>query len=175
MTTTPWDNTDGLHVRFGIQEATSQDTSYFQGGETKSFGANRVEDVTIDLTKLNAFGTVTILNDKTFFGAGWVPELVEVETLVAATGATATLSLGLVKNSDRTTAISATAFANALTVASMAAVGTRLSISAGSTGAGANIGVATTFDALLTATVGTANFTAGKVRVRIYWRPTVSL
>lgn len=170
-----WVNSDGLSIDLGITEATSQNASYAQGGEYKTFGANRVSEVTIDLTKLAAFGNVSILNNREFFGAGWVPEMVEVETLVAATGATATLSLGLVKNSDRTTAISATAFASALTVASLAAVGTRLTIVAGSTGAGANIGVATTFDALLTATVGTANFTAGKVKVRIFWRPTVAI
>jgi hypothetical protein len=170
-----WTNSDGLKIDLGITEATSQNPSYTQGGEYKSLGPTRYSEQTIDLTKMNSFGTVTILNDKSFFGAGWVPEMVEVETLVAATGATATLSVGLVKNSDRTTAISATAFVNAVTVASIAAVGTRLTITAGSTGAGANIGVATTFDALWTVTVGTANFTAGKVKVRVYWRPSVAI
>lgn len=170
-----WTNADGLKIDLGITEATSQNASYAQGGEYKTYGANRVSEVTIDLTKLAAFGTATILNDKEFFGAGWVPEMIEVETLVAATGATATLSVGLVRNSDRTTAISGTAFVNAITVASIAAVGTRLTIVAGSTGAGANIGVATTFDALITATAGTANFTAGKIKVRISWRPTVAI
>lgn len=170
-----WVNSDGLSIDLGITEATSQNASYPQGGEYKAFGANRVSEVTIDLTKLAAFGTTGILSNREFFGAGWVPEMVEVETLVAATGATATLSLGLRRNSDRTTDISTTALVNAVTVASIAAVGTRLTITAGSTGAGANIGVATTFDALLTATVGTANFTAGRVKVRVYWRPTVSI
>lgn len=170
-----WVNADGLSIDLGITEATSVNPSYPQGGEYKAFGPTRVSEVTIDLTKLAAFGTTTILNNREFFGKGWVPEKVQVETLVAATGATATLSLGLRQNSDRLTDISTTALASALTVASLAAVGTRLDIVAGSTGAGANIGVATTFDALLTATVGTANFTAGKIKVRVEWRPTVAI
>jgi hypothetical protein len=170
-----WTNSDGLKIDLGITEARDQDATYAPAGEYRSTGPNRVQEQVVDLTKLNAFGTVTILNDRTYFGAGWVPEEIEVETIVAATGATATLSIGLVKNLDRTTAISATAFVNAITVASIAAVGTKLRISAGSTGAGANIGVATTFDALWTATVGTANFTAGKVKIRVYYRPTVAI
>lgn len=170
-----WDNADGLGVKLGITEATSQDVTYPQGGEFKTYGPNRTSEVTIDLTKLAAFGTTKILNDVEFFGAGWVPEMVEIDTLVACTGATATLSLGLRKNSDRTTDISTTALANALTVASLAAVGTRLTLIIGATGVGANIGVATTFDALMTATVGTANFTAGKIKVRVNWRPTVAI
>lgn len=170
-----WLNSDGLNIKLGITEATSQNTSYFPGGEYRSVGPNRVSEVVIDLTKLPAFGTTGILNDVEFFGAGWVPEMVEVETIVAATGATATLSIGLRRNSDRTTDISTTALVNAVTVASIAAVGTRLTITAGSTGAGANIGVATTFDALLSATVGTANFATGKVKVRVFWRPSVNI
>jgi len=170
-----WTNADGLKIDYGVTEATSQNTSYTPGGEYKSFGPRRVSEQVIDLTKMNAFGTVTILNDKAFFGAGWVPEEVELETVVAATGATATLSVGLVRNSNRSTAISATAFINAAAIATFAAVGTKLTFTAGSTAAGANIGVATTFDALWTVTVGTADFTAGKVKVRVFWRPSVAI
>lgn len=171
-----WLNSDGLYIKLGSSEATSQNASYPQGGEYRTHGQNREQSQVIDLTKLNAFGTVTILNDVEFFGKGWVPEAVIIETLVAATGTGATLSLGLVQNSDRVTAISATAFTTAaLTLATIAAIGTRTIITAGSTGAGANIGVATTLDALWTATVGTANFTAGKVRVTVQYRPTVAL
>jgi hypothetical protein len=94
---------------------------------------------------------------------------------VACVGATATLSVGLVKNSDRTTAISATAFIAAAAIATFAAVGTKLTLTAGVTAAGANIGVATTFDALWTVTVGTANFSAGKVKVRVHYRPSVAI
>lgn len=170
-----WLNKDGLFIKLGVSEATSQTVGYPQGGEYRSLGQTRETNITIDLTKLPAFGTTGILNDVEFFGKGWVPEKVEIETLVAATGATATLSLGLRQNSDRVTDISTTALASALTVASLAAVGTKLTITAGSTGAGANIGVATTLDALLTGTVGTANFTAGLINVRVSWRPTVNL
>lgn len=168
-------NSDGLYIKLGVTEATSQVAGYPQGGEFKTHGETRVQSQILDLAKLPAFGTTGILNDVEFFGKGWVPEVITVETLVAATGATATLSIGLRQNSDRVTDISTTALINAITVASIAAVGTRLTITAGSTGAGANIGVATTFDALWTATVGTANFTAGKVRVSVQYRPTVAL
>lgn len=174
-----WLNSDGLNLKLGITEATSQNAAYPPGGEYKTFGPTRISETVIDLTlatgQVAAFGTTKILNDVEFFGAGWVPESVEIETLVAVTGATATLSLGLRKNSDRTTDISTTALANVVTVASMAAVGTKQTLIIGVTGVGANIGVATTFDALMTATVGTANFTAGKIKVRVSWRPTLAI
>lgn len=171
-----WVNADGLSIDLGITEATSVNPKYFQAGEYKTYGPVRTDEFTIDLTQLPAFGTAGILNNRTFFGKGWVPERVEIETLVAVTGTGATLSLGLIQNSDRTTVISATALTTAaLTQTLMAAVGTRLDIVAGSTAAGANIGVATTLDALVQATVGTANFTQGRIKLRIDWRPTVNI
>lgn len=171
-----WLNSDGLNIKLGVTEATSQNTSYPQGGEFRTHAATREQSLVIDLTKLAAFGTTAILNDTMFFGKGWVPEAVVIEVLVAATGSGATLSLGLRQNSDRTTDISTTAFTAAtLLQTALTPVGTRLTITAGSTGAGANIGVATTLDALWTATVGTANFSAGKIRVTVQYRPTVAL
>lgn len=170
-----WYNQDGLKIDLGVTEATSQNPAYIQAGEYRAEGPVRVCEQTIDLIRLNAFGTATILNDKTFFGKGWVLEQVEIETLVAVTGATATLSVGLIQNSDRTTVISGTALASVVPVATIAAVGTKLLLTAGSTGAGNFIGVANTFDALVTATAGTANFTAGRIKVRYRWRPSINI
>jgi hypothetical protein len=165
-----WFNSDGLKIDLGITEASDQNLSYPDAGEYKTFGPVRIQETVIDLTKLAAFGTTGILSDKVFFGKNWVVERVEIETLVACTGATATLSLGT-RQSDRVTDISTTAFASAVPVATIAAVGTKLLLTAGSTGAGNRIGVNNTIDALWTATVGTANFTAGVIRVRVEYRP----
>lgn len=174
MTSAPWLNSDGLLVKLGISEAADQVSGYAPVGEYRNNGPTRFTEILIsDLTKLPAFGTVGILNDVSFFPHGAVIEQVTIEVVTAATGTGATLSLGLVKNSDRTTAISATALTTAgLLQTALTPAGTKINITAGSTGAGAFIGVANTFDALFTATVGTANFTAGAIRVRIDWRPT---
>lgn len=170
-----WVNADGLKIDLGITEATSQNPAYVQAGEYKTYGATRETEYTIDLTKLAAFGTTSILEDKSFFGLGWVVERVQIETLVTPTGTGATLSIGTRKNVDRTTDISTTAWVNAATLASLGSAGTRQDLVLGSTGAGGYIGLANTFDALATATVGTANFTAGKVKVRVSWRPSVNI
>jgi hypothetical protein len=112
-----------------------------------------------------------IVNDNVFFPKG--VRIQEVETYVetAATGATATLDLGLMQT-DRTTVTSATAFLAGVTVASLATVGTKAVVTAGGTFAGALIGTTTAQVNHITIRVNTATFTAGVVKVRIrYYKP----
>lgn len=154
-----WYNSDGLYVKFGTEEGVSAFI-----GENSTVGAKREVEIILDLTTLTS--TDTILDYTQFLPANAFIEEIEVEVLTAATGATATLSVGLYK-SDGTTAISATGLLNALPLASIDALGERSLVTTGSTGAGATIGSTPGFPALISAKWGTAAFTAGRLAIRV--------
>lgn len=162
---TPWRNGDGMNVYWPGDAGTVT-----RGGEV-DFDGRHETFVEIDLTKLPAFGTDTqIVAENVSIPKGAMIDHVELFTTKAATGATATLSVGLVQLSDRTTILDTAALINAATVASIATLGTEIEYRVGSTGAGTKIGTQLTTDAyLITAQAGTANFTAGKVQVRVRW------
>jgi len=108
---------DGLYRKYGIKKVIP-DT----GGEYKTYGDFREVEIGIDLTKLNRNGdtpvaqtlaTDYIQSDQIFFPVQGqnttnAPQIVQVivDTVVAAVGATATLSLGLISDVDRTTVLS---------------------------------------------------------------------
>lgn len=184
MSSGNWLNADGLYLEFGTTKSTIQDMGVYNthlGSEMVEFG--------LDLTTLTT--SPLILSQTTFFppaggtsGANsnvWMIEKAELVVDVAATtGTSATLKVGLIQD-DRTTVPSNYdhAIINAATQGSMATVGDALlfvgadSIPAGATTGGTLIGTtpaATTGPYYITAQTGTGTFTAGKVRVRIYFR-----
>jgi hypothetical protein len=167
MSSGNWLNNDQLYLKFGTSKAVPSTTGEF---ETPTSGGLRVIEGLIDLTTLNT-STATILEDNLKFPTGMLPEQVELFVETAATGATATLSIGLMKD-DRSTSLSDTAFVNAVAVATLTPAGTKLIINVGSTGAGGYLGqtVNPTEPGYLTAKAGTAVFSAGKVRYRILYR-----
>ncbi len=156
----------GLYVKIGPETAVPQ-----VSGEYRTYGELREIELVLNLTSYPFGATNYIVSDNTFFPTG--VRIQEVETYVdtAATGATATLDVGLMRT-DRTTVTSATAFLAAATVASFATVGTKAIVTAGGTFAGALIGTTTSTVNYITVRVNTASFTAGVVRVRIrYYKP----
>jgi len=157
----------GLYIKIGPEVAVPS-----TGGEYKTYAELREIEFTLNLANPTyTFGATNyIINDNLFFPTG--VRIQEVETVVdtAATGATATFDLGLMRT-DRTTVTSATAFLAAVTVASLATVGTKAVVSTGGTFAGALIGTTTASVNYVTLRVNTANFTAGVVKIRIrYYR-----
>lgn len=166
-----WMNNDGLYLQYGTQKAVPE-----VAGDYMSYGANRVVELYLDLTTLST-SSANILSNTTFFPGGNVfIEKVEMTVETAATGSTATLKVGLIQ-SDRSTVPSNYdhAFVNALAQTSLAAAGDLVVLSAGSTGAGGLIGSgpsSTTAPYYITAEAGTAVFTAGAVRIRIYYHGT---
>lgn len=162
-----WMNNDGLWIKYGTSKVVPA-----TAGEYKSYETMRNTEFYIDLTTLPAFGTgsIPVGADVTFIPAGAFIEQVDVECELAGAGATATLNVGLV-GYDRTTVASATGFVNAMTVASLTQ-GSKQSMNGGSTFAGGYVGTAagTPSAGYLWVTANTANFTAGKIKVRIRWR-----
>lgn len=190
MSSGNWFNKDNLPLQFGTSKANSENW-----GDYVTYGGNRICEGLIDLTTLTtaapATFSVAIQSLTTLFGpAGgtsgansntWFIEKVElvVET-AATTSSSATLKVGLVQNDMATVPSNYDhALINAETTAAMATVGDIQvyvgadSVPAGSTHGGTLIGstpAAATGPYFITAQTGTGTFTAGKVRVRIYYR-----
>lgn len=166
-----WTNSDGLFLQFGTDKAIAE-----TAGEFLSYGDNRIVEVFIDLTKLTT--TAAIQSNTEIFPAGLSNQMfIEQVQVVVETGATtsssATLDVGLIQM-DRATIPSnyTTAFINAETQSNLSTAGKKITYVQNTTNAGGLIGSSpssTTGPYYITATTGTGTFTAGKVRVRIFY------
>lgn len=179
-----WTNADGLIVKLGKEESAKN-----ASGEFKTFGASRVTEFVIDYTDMLSATAACIGDAATSPWAGSLgaslpqgARIEEVETVVetaftsSGTIGSATVVLGL-KDLDRTTDEDADGFTTASatgTALGLATVGTKTVIRKGSTGAGAFLG-ANLPDAgylcVANSTHGSNPFTAGRLIVRISWRP----
>lgn len=159
-----WFNSDKLYRKFGPDNSVSTAV----GGEYKTYGTQHLIEVSIPLTSLTT--SDAIMNDQIFFPKNVRIEKVEVVTTTAATsGGSATLSVGLLQSADRTTAIASAGFVSALAVATIAAVGTITALTVGSTSVGTLVGTTNATVGNISAKYTTAAFTAGVVKVRIYF------
>lgn len=159
-----WTNPDGLTIYYGTSERTAA-----KGGEYEQDGLFRITDHEINLTDITA---TSILVDRFIFPRKMVVGRVDVIADTAATsGGSAVLNIGFVKASDGTTAIDTDGLVAAIPLASLNAEGKTTSMTQGSTSAGALVGqvVSNSFTSQLVADYDTAAFTAGRLRVRIYW------
>lgn len=172
-----WLNKDGLFIQFGTDKTTIENW-----GEYAIDGENRVVEGFLDLTTLST-SSASILSNNIIFPAPPSGQLiidrVELTVETAATGSSSTLKVGLIQM-DRATVPSNYdhAFINGEVLTAMATVGDRQvyvgadSVPAGSTHGGTLIGSApanATGPYYITAQAGTAVFTAGKVRIKIYY------
>lgn len=159
-----WFNSDGLLIRLGPEEA-----QVGGGGEYKSNGPLVETEFDVNFNMLNAFGVRTLLDETVKIPNGGIIQLVEFKVIVPfASGGAATLSFGLA-STDRVTAFAATGLVNATALATINTVGATV------TGAGASINtvLANATPNLISATVGVANFTAGRGKLRVrYFIPT---
>lgn len=167
LSTNSWNNPDGLYVLFGPDKARAS-----RGGEFSTLieGKHCVE-VTIDLTALPtvASGNVQIVADNVTIPNGAFVEQVDVIATKAATSSgSATLTVGLVRQ-NRTTVTDATGLVNAIAKTTIDTLGEYNKLINGSTGVGTSMNTKMTTTNLITAAAGTADFTAGKVRVRVWF------
>lgn len=154
-----WRNSDGLIVYFGATEGVSGN-----GGEYRTNAANRQIEALIDLAQLTT--TAQYLDQHFEVPKGAFIESVEVEVLVvAASSGSGTVSIGL-KQSDQSTNISDSALVSALDLHATA-VGTKFTLTAGSTGAGSSIGTAIAANGLITAKETTAVYQTGRIALRV--------
>lgn len=156
-----WINSDGLLVKTGTSEAAVSKAGVFEDG----YGNEHIIEAYVNYSDFEAYGTDTLLSDSVIIpdGARIVGAEIYVETAFAGTNAT--LEVGLLKK-DYSTAYDADGLVAATATASLTAAATI-------TGAGALVGTTLAYDGLLTATVRTANFTAGRARIRVrYYQAT---
>jgi hypothetical protein len=181
---TIWVNSDGLSVRFGRDEG-----GMARGNEKAAFdnGAHVIEFLIkytdVQSTTASILGSVTNTADGVgTLGVevpqGAVPLALEVYTEVAFTSSgtigTSTLDIGLIKSSDRSTALNADAFTTTSFVGSrLDGLGERTYIEIGSTGAGDQYGIALTEQGLISvknSQHASHPYTAGTARCRLYYR-----
>lgn len=182
-----WLNKDGLFLKFGTDKTIVEAAS-----EYAFDGPNRIVETTINLATVNAGASInatpTIISDNLIFpappsGQLYIEKVELIVETLATSGGSPTLSVGLIQM-DRNTIPSnySTAFINAEVFTELQATGTieylnpngsTTSIPAGSTRGGGLIGSSpanATGPYYLTATGTATAFTAGIVRVRIYYR-----
>ena len=151
-----WTNSDGLYIKYGIDEATKN-----IGGEYEYDGPLHFIEFTVTAAGLAAVASQTILSDTVYLPSNAFIEKVEFRVETAFTGATATLDFGLVRK-NRTTELDYDGFVAAVAVASLTAGATI-------TGAGALIGTRLSQIGIPTARNNTADLTAGKGYLRIFY------
>lgn len=173
LNTKVWDNADGLHVLLGTGEAVAT-----KAGEYETDNGTRITEVILDLLALStaapqAGGKQCIIADNVTIPNGAFIERVDVLVLKETAGANANLDFGLV-DQDRTTEIDFNGF---LAAADDFNSGTDLGFfqpyqrldGTLTTEGGVLIGTKITNTGLLCANPETADFTAGVLRLRVFW------
>lgn len=161
-----WMDNAGLRQEWGVEQTVTS-----AGGEYSNSGDLRFMDVKINLAQLTTTPTMIPGGANIFFPAGVRIEKVEVIVDTAGTsGGAATLDVGL-QRTDASTEIDYQAFVKAAAVATLTA-GQIITITKGSTAVGDLVGTGTSTANVgyITANANTAVFTAGVIRVRIYFR-----
>lgn len=168
--TTGVNNADGLRQRYGVNEVTVQ-----RGGEYNRLADGRhCVEVTLSLLALStaataASGNEVIICDNVTIPNGAFIEELHVMVTKETTGSNANLDLGLV-DQDRSTEID---FNGLLAAAdafnSGTDLGTWTQYVVGTTEAGALVGTQLTNTGLITASADTADWTAGVLKIRIFY------
>lgn len=157
-----WTNNDGLTIYYGKDEG-----KVGNGGEYESDGLYREVEIKLALTSLTNTAAVV---SRVIIPDTYVLGKVEVIADTAATsGGSATLNVGF-RRVVLGTAVDTTGAVAALPLANINVNGELNRIDAGTTYAGALVGnvVSATDTTYITAHYGTAAFTAGVVRLRLF-------
>lgn len=157
-----WVNGDGLAVKFGPEEAAVGRVA----SQEDTWGELCSASIHFDYTDLAATASILDYNSPLISGSRIVEVRVLCET--AATGASAVMNVGLIKE-DFSTAYDADGLVAALPLASADAAGELVVLNVGSTYAGSAIGTTLTEDAWVTVDYDTAAYTAGKWVVTVFF------
>lgn len=167
LNTNEWVNNDGQLVLFGTDKTRPARVGAF----SQLDGGRSCVEVTLSLTALPtvASGNEQILSDTVTIPNGALIEEIEIiNTKAATSGGSAVLDLGLV-DQDRSTEIDFDGLLADVALATFNTIGEKTVIRVGSTGAGALVGTKITNTGLLTASADTADFTAGVLKIRVYY------
>lgn len=162
-----WTNADGLHIKFGTEEAQAG-----RAGAYNVLGGRQWVEVAIDLVELSD-SAQTILDDHTKIPAGYRVEEIEVLVTELTAGTNSNLDFGLIRE-DRTTELDYNGFLAAADAWHAATVGTVTKYNVGTTEAGALLGTVLAYPGLLVAKADTAAFTDGTLTIRVYFSKDVT-
>jgi hypothetical protein len=157
-----WLNSDGLYIKYGVDEATVG-----KGGLVNTLDGRQMIEIEFNLSPLTTTGAIQ--DDNAIVPAGARIEAVEMVTVTAMTsGGSPTLDVGLIRT-DRSTSYDDDGLIVASASTTHDAAGERTYFVPGGTGAGALIGTTLAYNGLIVASYNTAAYTAGKVKVRIFY------
>lgn len=159
-----WYNSDGLYVKFGTEEATAG-----KAGEYTTLGPQRMVELVIsDMTTVTA--SPVIMDYNVVIPKNARIEKVEVIVTTACTdaGGTSVLNVGL-KKTDNATEHDYEAFVKAMALSVLNVDGETTVLTAGATYAGDLIGTTLSENGYLTVDYTTEAYTAGAIKVRIYY------
>lgn len=162
-----WTNLDGVTIFFGTSEPAGADT-------VSSTPSVRAQELTITLSELTASRAVQ--SESVMIPSGCTITRLDVTVLTAGVTAGAPLlSVGLIEQ-DEVTNLSDTSLVALMPKTLLTPVGTTTILVHGSTYAGVDVQVSggAGIDQILgayfvTAKISTSSFTAGKIRIRIYY------
>ena len=155
-----WMNDDGLYIKFGTEEATVT-----PAGEYNQLGPLHYIEAEINWDELEAFDTLTILSDTVKIPTGVFLEAASFEVVTAFVGSGATISFGTL-DTDRTTEHDEDGIDAQIATTSIDGEGDTITCD----GALIDTVLDNSTPMLLTALVETADFTAGKGFLRVYYR-----
>lgn len=162
-----WNNSDGLIVKFHRELGTVT-----KAGEFGTVADGDQHVVEMSLNPLTALTTTagTVQDQHVIIPANARIEKVEIITVTAATsGGAATLDFGL-QRLDRTTELDYDGLIAAAALTTIDTIGETTVLTKGSTGAGALVGTTIGSNAgVLVARYNTAAFTAGALKIKVYW------
>lgn len=159
---TEWVNSDGLRVRFGVDEA-----NVTRGGNLPARDGRAEWTFNIKLTDATTGSALIPRTTGILIPKGYFIDEVEVLTETAATsGGSAVLNVGLLRE-DTTTVYDADGFLAAIALASHDAAGETVIYRVGTTGVGAFVGTALANAGWLCMDYDTAAYTAGELKVTI--------
>jgi hypothetical protein len=170
-----WYNADGLYVKFGTEEGAAGEVGNYKN---PADGSQMVAELFIADMRVPGTATVgpgvpssggTVISYNCVIPKNARIEKVELITQTAVTsGGSATLDLGL-KKTDNSTELDYNGLLAALPIASFNAAGETYTAIIGATYVGALIGTTLSENGYLTINYGTAAFTAGAIRIRIFY------
>lgn len=157
-----WLNGDGLYVKFGTTEGNAG-----RGGQYRSVGPLEVIDLEVTLSNLTT-SAETILSDVVAIPKGAFIQRTEVVVLTTSAGTNSNLDIGLV-DMDRSSNAAAQALVAAGDAWHEGDEGVITVYEDGTTEAGTIYGTPLATAKLITAGAETAAFTAGVIRIRVYY------
>lgn len=162
-----WYNADGLYIKFGVEEATPGKVANY-----RTAGPQQMLEIYLDETTLkglSATAGATVLDYNAVLPKNARIEKVEVIAQKAATSSgAAALNIGLIRT-DLSTELDYNGLVAALALTAIDAAGETTSLVVGSSGAGALIGTTLANNGYLVADYDTAAYTAGELRIRVYF------